>query len=177
MAGQLPVLNVGSVECGWPVPDLVALEPPPLLGPFDALREARISKILAGATEVSGSYTRRQLRGEEPVRHSTFALWLDAAVRIGCVDEARATLKPLLWLVRAGMAVLPDRVAHSMDELADVHEVHGRLAAMVARHNEDGLREPREVREELAEVSRLRQELDELEAALVDELAAAEGEE
>ncbi|MCD4747834.1 MAG: hypothetical protein K8R59_00555 [Thermoanaerobaculales bacterium] len=158
-----------------PVPPPALLEPPPRRGPFPAIAEARVSKVLAAATGVSGSFARRQLRGEDWVPPRHFRAWLSALVGIGCLEVARSAVRREAWLVRCSMGALPEAalLRHPLEELADVHVVHGRLAALVARHNVDGIRTKDEVREELQEVARLRRELDEFEAALLAELETA----
>lgn len=147
--------------------------------PDPMIASARWSKGLAASTGKSGSFTRRQVRGEEPTARDDFDAWLDRLMQSGHVSIARARVAEDCRIVRATLVPLPE-VEHdgsSLDELAAVQETATALAAQVLRNlADDGVRDRGEMLEELERIREAREALNIAEAAVLAELDFIDGE-
>lgn len=154
------------------VPLMTRMERPSRQREFASIHDARVSKLLASTCGISGSLTRRMIRGERPVSRPRFSEWLTRLMRDGMADVARAEVAIDAHFVGCVLQPLPDA-----DELQATHVAVGELcvaaselAALVLKHLVDGVRTREEIEAELREIQRTRKELDQAEAALLAEI-------
>ena len=106
---------------------------------FRAIRRARISKALAAEAGISGSLTRRMIRGEQPISAPRFRQWLARLMRDGFVEVARAEVAIDARVVGCTLQPLPTTEAPKAlpAALGDLCEAVGRLAS-AALHKSGG---------------------------------------
>lgn len=132
------------------------------------------SKGLATATGKSGSYTRRQLRGEQPTPREDYDRWLSRLCSAGHVAVARARVAEDAALVGCRLVAMPTAQLSPAFAVAAVIAAAGAFASTALEALEDGELTTGEVEALLERLDEQQRQLDEARAALLARRAELE---